>query len=172
MKTVNRILNVNVWILLIIAVILVIMLSGCGEYEPDEMEVDTTENISVNITDDEQQSSNKTIEEVPFVKNDPRYTSKLDNKLVELIDAYERGVAAEYADIHGIKIQDDSILVTITSMPGQTELAKEAALIVGANIIAIYKDWIDIIIPIGNLLELSQIESISIINLPIEDIPQ
>jgi hypothetical protein len=125
-RKVNILQKVNLWTLLILAAILVIMLNGCGEYEPNEMEIDTTENISVNTTDDKIQSSNLSAQDItqiePIIKN---WNPKISYRLAKIIESYENGQLDDYSYSRMIQIKDESIYVLITSYPGKLKMLRK-----------------------------------------------
>ncbi|MBN2240508.1 MAG: S8 family serine peptidase [Dehalococcoidales bacterium] len=110
--------------------------------------------------------------DVPFEKNDSRYSPKLDDVLVELVTAKEEDKLEEYAKIRGIRLKEGTIFVTMKSLPDQMNTAKEVALKAEATLLAEYKNLQDIIIPVNNLNDLAQHESIQYIELPIPEVPE
>ncbi|MFC1976841.1 hypothetical protein ACFLWS_01025 [Chloroflexota bacterium] len=121
-------------------------------------------NIS-NTSDDS--FTNDTEIDPPPIDYKPKKDTKLRPILIELVEAYERGDVEAFASSRGIKLRNGSVLVTIESLPGQMDLAKQAAINAGARLGAGHRNSQDIIIPIGNLTDLAEEESIRLIKLPI-----
>ncbi|MBN2240507.1 MAG: hypothetical protein JW712_12100 [Dehalococcoidales bacterium] len=149
-------------------------LTACGEYQYNDSPPDTSEEISVNITSTSsitEQTINRTLAEAPFVKADPRYDPKLDDKLVELYYAWIRGEEKEYAAYHGLKLREEGVFATIKSQPEQIEAVKAAALKAGATLLTQIGDFQDAFIPPGSLLDLAHEQSVSYIEIPIQEVP-
>jgi hypothetical protein len=169
MRKVIVLLTVNLWALLILAAILVILLNGCGEYEPDEMEVDTTENISVNITDEGQQTSNQSIEDIVEVDAENKsWNPKLSYRLVRLIEDFNNGELDLYMNSKMILLKGNDVYVLVTSYLGEVENAEQEIMNVGAEMIKSYKDKnrIYAYVPINKILLLTEDVSIKFIEIP------
>ena len=120
-----------------------------------------------------QHSSNQSGTDFPPREDEPKdWNPKLDFHVVELIKAYERGEVEAFASSRGIELRNGRVLVNVESLPGQIEAAKQAALNAGARLGSGHRNSQDIIIPISNLTELSEEESIYKIELPDEPIEE
>lgn len=116
--------------------------------------------------DDEDQSLSDAKEEPPppAKTGDPKLRSHLD----DLISAYERGEAEEYAGLSGIKLLDgDKVRVSIKCVPGQLEAASEIAGTLGTVELISRRGSVQAVVPIASLTLLAEAESIRSIELPV-----
>lgn len=173
MRTMNVLIRVKLWVLLILAVIFVIMLNGCGEYEPDVPQTNTSENLSVNATDDGQQSSNQTTLDLPPTEDELyEEIDKLDFHVYEIIRDYEQDNLGKYFQSSVIKIQDDRLLVTITVGLGDLNEINEIIVKAGGEISGSYNNSIDAWVPIKKIILLTEEECIQYIEIPLPDIEE
>jgi hypothetical protein len=93
----------------------------------------------------------------------------MDTALFDLTEAEKEGKAEEYARKNFIKLKDDSVGVMIRVVKGQEETAVEAVKRYATE----YDIWpdptvMDAVVPIENLIQLAEEESIGSVRLPAE----
>jgi hypothetical protein len=101
----------------------------------------------------------------------PKGNPKLDSQLNQLISAEGRGEVASFAEQSNIELVGGDVRVIIECVPGQIELATEAATKAGARIETSSGDWLQAIVPVTSLTTLANEESIKFIRLPRYPLP-
>jgi hypothetical protein len=105
-------------------------------------------------------------------------SEKLSSKLQNLVEAYRRGEAEEYAEQHGIELVDGSVRVSVKCDPDMIEEATEAARALGiVELEAIVSEdivypYLEVLIPIVKLNALAREKSIIRVELPGRVYPQ
>ncbi|MFC1977655.1 hypothetical protein ACFLWS_05275 [Chloroflexota bacterium] len=140
-------------------------LAACGPVQ-EGTTVSPTEQQPIEDELPQQDSNQSGIDLPPRVDKPKRKETKLRPILVDLVEAYENGDVEAFASSRGIKLRNGSVLVTIESLPGQMDVAKQAAINAGARLGAGHRNSQDIIVPIGNLADLAEEESIRFIEWP------
>jgi hypothetical protein len=158
-------LKVSLWTLLILAAILIIMLNGCGEYESDIPQIDTSKNETI----EGQQTSNQSIEDIVEVDTENKsWNPKLSYRLVRLIEDFNNGELDLYMNSKMILLKGNDVYVLVTSYLGEVENAEQEIMNVGAEMIKSYKDKnrIYAYVPINKILLLTEDVSIKFIEIP------
>ena len=71
------------------------------------------------------------------------------------------------AQQRNIELVDGSVEVTIECMPGQFDAAANAATKAGAKVVNIYRDLVQVVVPITSLLALTEAPGIRFIRRPV-----
>jgi hypothetical protein len=95
----------------------------------------------------------------------------LDSQLNRLVRAEKRGEAASFAEQSNIELIDSSVRVIIECMPGQVDVATEAATGAGATLETSYNNLLQVVVPISRLTALADASSIHFIRLPQYPVP-
>ena len=96
---------------------------------------------------------------------------KLDSQLNQLVDAERRGEAASFAEQSGLELVNESVRVIIECVPGELEVAAEAATDAGARLETSHDDLLQVVVPITSLITLADEPSIRFIRLPQYPVP-
>ena len=105
-------------------------------------------------------------------------SEKLSTKLQNLVEAYRRGEAEEYAGRHGIELVDSSVRVVVECESDMIEEATEATralgIVEGEAIVTedIVYPYLEVLIPIIKLNALAREKSVARVELPAKVYPQ
>ena len=116
-------------------------------------------------------ASGKDINNLPPFDSLGKGHPKLDSQLNQLISAEKRGEAASFAEQSNIDLVDGAVRVIIESVPGQLEVATEAATNAGAELETSYNDLLQVVVPVTSLSTLADATSIHFIRLPEYPVP-
>jgi hypothetical protein len=97
----------------------------------------------------------------------PEGNPKLENVLVQLIQAEKRGEEVTFAKQYVLKLKDDTVQVSVIFAPGQAEIAARAVTDIGGELGAKGARGFDAFVPINKLEALSKEKSIIMIEKPI-----
>ena len=106
------------------------------------------------------------VEDLPPIESPEKGNRKLRSGLNNVIAAYERGEAEEYARQSDIKLIDgDKVRVVIWCEPDQAEAAADIASALGEVELITRSGLVQVVVPITSLTALAEAESIRFIEL-------
>ena len=150
-------MNKNKIILLSVLFCIFISLVACGP--PEDVSAGEDPAVSAN------RSMYSNTDLTPPTELPEKEDSILERRLRELVEAYKKGEAGEYAKKRGIKLVDTGVRVLIQCKPGRIESVAENVKDLGV-VPLVYGLGIEVDIPISKLETLADIPDIRSIGIP------
>jgi hypothetical protein len=111
------------------------------------------------------------ISNLPQLDSAEKSNLKLDSQLSQLVRAEMSGKAVLFAEQSNIDLVNSDVRVIIECVPGQLEAATEEVTAVGGKLEAVYKNLLQVVVPIAELNHLAGEASIHFIRLPQQSLP-
>ena len=151
---------VNKKIYLLLSVLFCILISAAACGPPEDVSAGEDPTVSANRSSMYEEEIHQFPTDLP-----EKVDSIMERRLRELVEAYKKGEAEEYAKKRGIKLIDTGVKVWIQCKTGQVDIVTEKVRAFGV-VELVGEIGMDAVIPIANLEKLLDIPDIRSISIP------